>query len=300
MTPSHKPQWQTYASAIASGVLGDWLSERKNPLAVRTGLYQHGRPVVLERGHLSQVWPHATSRIALFVHGLTELESIWDYPRQPGVSYASLLAEEFGITPLFLRYNSGQAIPESGQQLDLILRRLAEHWPVALEEINLVGHSMGGLVIRAACHQGEVGEARWIPHVQRCVYLGSPHQGAPLARLAHHSAKLLRTLPRDYVRVPGEILDLRSQGIRDLQRGRIHPEGHTPAMLASARHYAVSGSLARHPHNPVNWLLGDALVPERSARGLQTLTDHAHFPGIGHIGLTHHSDVYLTLRRWFS
>ena len=62
-----------------------------------------------------------------------------------------------------------------------------------MREILLVGHSMGGLVIRSACHYGSEDGAPWVRHVRHVFYLGSPHLGAPLARVAGlaagHSAR---------------------------------------------------------------------------------------------------------------
>ncbi len=70
-----------------------------------------------------------------------------------------------------------------------------DRWPVELEEIALVGHSMGGLVARSACHLGAVRGDRWTRLVRQTVTLGSPHMGAPLEQLVHRGSAHLHKLP---------------------------------------------------------------------------------------------------------
>ncbi len=50
--------------------------------------------------------------------------------------------------------NTGLHISDNGRRLAELLDRLDGCWPVPVEEILLVGHSMGGLINRSACHYG--------------------------------------------------------------------------------------------------------------------------------------------------
>ncbi|WP_404366133.1 esterase/lipase family protein [Marinobacter sp.] len=291
--------WQDYTSAILNGFLGDWLEHRANPLAIEMQVLHEGTPV-----NPAQPGPdQARQTIVIMVHGLTELESIWDFPGLPGVHYGTLLSEFLGATPLSLRYNSGRPIHRNGEDLARTLETLIEHWPVPVEKVVLIGHSMGGLLIRSACHFAEAAGHEWTERVDSCVYLGCPHDGSWLATLAHGTAGRMRKQTRDYLKVIGEVLDLRSAGIRNLSRGDIlQQEGEQPPLLANARHFAISGLLARQKENPVNLMFGDALVQENSARGGEQkgweLAGYACFPGINHIGLTRHPRVYQQLREW--
>ncbi|WP_203142115.1 esterase/lipase family protein [Marinobacter mangrovi] len=301
MPSSPLAHWQHQASAILSGLLGDWLASRGNPLAIDMQLYRHGRPLVLDE--LIQDGQAPRRSLVILVHGLTELESIWDFPGQPGTNYATALCEGLGAEPLSLRYNTGRAIPDNGRALAQQLDALVAAWPVPVENLLLIGHSMGGLLIRSACHYGEAAGYDWIRAVDSCVYLGSPHDGAWLARLAQGGAGVLQALPRDYLKAIGDVIDLRSVGIRNLNRGQItdQPE-EQPPLLATARHYAICGLLGRHRANPANWLFGDALVHEDSARGHHQpgwqLTDQATLAGIDHIRLAHHPAVLAQLEDW--
>ena len=92
-------------------------------------------------------------------------------------------------------------------------------WPVEVEEIALVGHSMGGLVARSACYHGvELGHD-WVGRVRHVVSLGTPHMGAPLAQGVHYAAHALHAVPE--TRPFARFLRRRSAGIRDLRQGSL-------------------------------------------------------------------------------
>ncbi|MEX0603241.1 MAG: hypothetical protein WD623_00130 [Marinobacter sp.] len=293
--------WQDHTSAILSGFLGDWLEHRANPLAVDLQIRHQSLPLCL--AHPQVDGPERT--LIVMVHGLTELESIWDYPGKPGINYGTQLADMLDATPLCLRYNSGRAIYRNGEALSEALDTLVTHWPVPVEKLILVGHSMGGLLIRSACHAGTRAERGWTALVDSCVYLGSPHEGSWLAKAAHSAAGLMNRQSRDYLKAVGDVLDLRSEGIRNLSRGEVlSDQQDMPPLLPGARHFAISGLLANHPNHPVNKLFGDALVLDTSARGTHQpgwqLTATACFPGLDHIRLTHHDKVYQQLKEWLA
>ena len=46
----------------------------------------------------------------------------------------------------------------------------------------LFGHSMGGLVARGACHYGALARHEWLGRLDKLVFVGTPHHGAPLER----------------------------------------------------------------------------------------------------------------------
>lgn len=293
--------WQDQLSAIASGFLGDWLESRDNGLAVPMQLRQGNTVLNPEAPTVAE--PRST--VVVLIHGLTELETIWDYRGQPGHHYGTDLAPQMDANALTLRYNSGRPIWRNGQDLADVLEALINHWPVPLKNLVLIGHSMGGLMIRSACHFGQMANQQWTQAVDSCVYLGSPHDGSWLARAAHGTADRLSAMPRDYLRIIGEFIDLRSAGIRNLSRGEILEKAETlPPLLPNSKHYAVAGLLLRNTDNPINTLFGDALVQESSARGAERpgwhLTDFACFPGIDHIRLTHDQRVYQQLEAWLT
>ena len=101
---------------------------------------------------LEVAFPEATSKVAVFLHGLGENEESWRlHADRHGLgtesTYGSRLAEDFGYTPVYLRYNTGLHISENGQHLTSLLDDVVAAWPTPVTELILVGHSMGGLVV---------------------------------------------------------------------------------------------------------------------------------------------------------
>ena len=197
---STTPRGSAMLAAI-NGLMGDVLereeSDLQEPMAVRVS----GQVVAPEPGALAQAFPEATPHLVVFLHGLMETEFAWRLgSARQGGTYASRLAADLGCTPVDVRYNSGRHISENGRSLAELLEALVEAWPVEVERIALVGHSMGGLVARSACHYASADEARWTRRVRHVVSLGSPHMGAPLEQAVHvgerrRSARCRRSVP---------------------------------------------------------------------------------------------------------
>src|SRR5262249_20248911 len=146
--------------AAVNGLIGDSLAREGSVLAVEMGFRVDGEPVSsLDPGR----------RPVVFVHGLGETEFAWG--REP---YGARLP---GRTALYVRYNTGLHISENGAALDALLSSLPD-----FDELAIVGHSMGGLVARSACHQGAQRGAEWASRVRHVISLGTPHMGAPLAQ----------------------------------------------------------------------------------------------------------------------
>ena len=101
------------------------------------------------------------------------------------------LARDLGFTPIYLRYNSGRHVSENGRDLAALLERLEAEWPAPIEELAIVGYSMGGLVARSACHAGEAASHGWRDRLRTLVCLGTPHHGSPLERWGNLVDRLL-------------------------------------------------------------------------------------------------------------
>ncbi len=247
-----------------------------------------------------------TPRLVVFVHGLFETELAWGFGGGP--SYGERLAADAGFSPLTVRFNSGLHISENGLLLADLLAATFDDWPVGVEQIALVGHSLGGLVARSACHQAaERGDA-WAGKVTHVVSLGSPHTGAPLAEGVHLAGAALRALPE--TRPFAGFLLRRSAGIRDLRRGSLveedwrdcDPDALRAAacrelpLLDGATHCFVAATITANAGHPVARALGDWLVLESSAthRAQETL----HIGGAHHLALLNHPRVYERLREW--
>lgn len=106
---------------IALGALnrafGDGLHARGNELALRMTLRRDGRDLVITHEGLADVFPGATPRLAVFVHGLCETDDAWRLGADRHVPYGPRLHAELGYSPLYLRYNTGRHVSENGRQL---------------------------------------------------------------------------------------------------------------------------------------------------------------------------------------
>lgn len=289
--------------AAVNGFLGDRLAEEHPELAIPMAVRVGASDVPLDEAGLKAAFPDATGEIAVFLHGLGENDDSWNLRRaERGGTYGSRLAEETGWSPVYLRANTGLPIAENGVALASLLDRLVEAWPHEVRRIALVGHSMGGLIMRAACavHTAALTSRRpWTDRVTNVVTLGTPHLGAPLERLVNAGARTLGILPES---APfGRILEYRSVGILDLRRGLAADVQHLP----HARYHLVAATLAGSHRHPVSEVFGDLLVRFPSAVGQPRRgsamfpgADVLHVPGTGHFGLLNHPDVYHALKGW--
>ena len=290
-----------FLSSAVNGLIGDRLDRDRPRLAIPMAVRSAGRDVPPERDALAAAYPGASGRVVVLLHGLCENEEFWDLHRdEVGTTYAETLAAA-GWTPVLLRANTGLSLRENGVALTALLQRLVEEWPVEVERVALVGHSMGGLVMRAAAAVATRVEVPWTGLVSDVVSLGAPHLGAPLAAYVGHGSKALARLPE--AAAFGRILDWRSVGVHDLVVGLAED---VPA-LPHARYRLVSATLTASPRHPVGAFLGDLLVRTPSAygrrRGRPDLFPGAetlHVPRADHFDLLNHPDVHDALRRWLA
>ena len=221
----------------------------------------HGADVEPEPESLAAAYPEATGRLVVFLHGLCENESYFQRHRErTGTTYAEMLAG-LGWTPLMLRANTGLPLRENGAALTALVQRVVEAWPVPVTRIALVGHSLGGLVIRAAGAVASEVEEPWSGAVSDVITLGTPHLGAPIAWGIGHGSRGLGRLPE--TAAFGRILDWRSRGVHDLVAGLA--EDVPP--LPHARYHLVAATLTASQRHPVGDVVGDLLVRPRSAYG---------------------------------
>ena len=190
------------ALAILNATLGDELAGHGSPLAIPMAVRRGRADVAPRRDALEAAFPDATSKVAVFVHGLGETEESWRlHADRHGCgtdsTYGSRLAHDLGYTPVYLRYNTGLHISENGRHLTTLLDDVVAAWPVSVDELILVGHSMGGLVARSACHYAQQRSHSWVSTLRHVFYLGSPHLGAGLEQWVSRLSIVLGTTRRE-------------------------------------------------------------------------------------------------------
>jgi pimeloyl-ACP methyl ester carboxylesterase len=313
---SSTPYGSAVIAAIA-GLRGDALEEEGSPLAQPMAVRVAGEPVALDPEAIASAFPAATRRIVVFVHGLMTTEFSWALGGRE--RFGDRLARDIGCTPVHVRYNSGRHISENGRSLSELIEQLLAAWPVEVDEIALVGHSMGGLVARSACCHAAEADADWARLVKQSVSLGTPHMGAPLEQAVHVLSAGLARLPE--TRPFANFLRRRSGGIRDLRRGSLVDEDWRDCdpdalrgaacaeipLLEGATHCFVSATVTRSDRHPVGRLIGDTLVLKPSASGRSRtrripFEDEygMHLGKASHFALLYHPAVYEKLRGWLT
>lgn len=306
------------ALAALNAVAGAGLAAEGDALAITMAVRHNGRDVPVHADHLARAFPEATPAIAVFLHGLGENENAWKL-RAGGesITYGSRLAIDAGLTPVYVRYNTGRHISDNGGELSGLLATLVDVWPVEVERLVLIGHSMGGLVARSACHLGSTEGRKWTHLTSDVVYLGSPHGGARLARSARLVASALSKLPE--TRAWAAPLDA-SPGIRDLRHGYISADdwaacdagacledhGSNIPLLPTVNHYAVSATVVADPQTRAGRVVGDLLVQPASAHGRRpgghhlSFLDRVNVAGRHHFSLLNDTEVYRAMRSWLA
>jgi pimeloyl-ACP methyl ester carboxylesterase len=310
--------------AALNGAVGDYLHRQTNELDLGMKLRHRDAYLALERDELAALITEPTPRCAIFVHGLGASEWSWCWNAvsnhgSPEVNFGTLLHDDLGYVPFFARYNSGRHVSENGRLLAAAVQRLHEAYPAPLEEILLIGHSMGGLVVRSACHYAQTEGRTWVERVRRVFSLGSPHQGAPAEKASHLAGAILHSIDLPSTRIPAELLRRRSSGIKDMRLGSVVDEdwlGRDPdalsadgcaevPLLDSVAYHFLSATVTRDPEHPLGQLVGDILVRVPSAsgpvmRGGDFAIRTRSYGGVLHHELQNHPDVYAQIRQWLS
>lgn len=308
------------ALAAINGVMGDRFRANDNPLAINMGFYHRNRPLALTTQQFETADHSLSGRLIVFIHGLSSHEQMWAFPQDQEptelVSYGSLLMQEQGVTPLYLRYNSGLHISDNGRLLAALLEELLEVYPEPVEELVLVGHSLGGLLIRSACHYGKQDNCKWHEPLSKAIYLGTPHHGVPWQSLATNmllrwSGSSNRVIQKLYSFYEGRSASVRD--IVDMALIEEHWQSEEPskplAWSEDIEHFFIAGSINEDPNHLISHAFGDVLVPIGSAHARSALHGHmpappnlqqnsALVPGVKHIALAHNNEVYAQLQQW--
>ena len=308
--------------AALNGVLGDYLASIDNPLAVSMQWRSQGMLLEAEKAALAAAFPKVSGKVLVLVHGLCMNDQQWlRQGGNRGHDHGAALARDLGYTAVYLRYNSGLHISANGREFTAMLESLMASWPVPVEELVILTHSMGGLVARSAIHYGKIAGHRWPKQLRSLVFLGTPHHGAPLERGGHWVDTILGVSP--YTAPFARLGKIRSAGITDLRFGdlrdedwqgheqhkRTKAEKHALPLPADTRCYAVAATTGKRKGDLSDRVLGDGLVPLSSALG-----QHANpaldlaIPAerqwvsyeMNHMDLLSAVDVYARIKQWLA
>jgi hypothetical protein len=304
--------------AALNGVLGDYLAASSNALAIPMRLRRDGVPLPVERQALAAAIPQPSSKLLVLVHGLCLNDLQWG---RQGHDHGEALARDLGYTPVYLHYNTGLHISTNGRAFADLMDALVAQWPVRLQGLAIVAHSMGGLVARSACHYGAAAGHGWLRPLRKLVFLGTPHHGAPLERAGNRVDVLLEKTP--YTAPFARLGKIRSAGITDLRHGNLldedwegqdrfaHSQDRRRAVpLPESVHCcALAASTGQTAGDISERVVGDGLIPLDSAlgrhrdpaRGL-SLPESCQWVGydMNHLDLLSRPEVYEQIRRYLA
>ena len=296
--------------AALNGVLGDHLLLRDNSLAIPMHFRIDGQ--ILTDTQLIEAIKQSDGKLLVMIHGLCMNDLQWC---RDGHDHGAELAKESGMTAIYLHYNTGLHISDNGKQFAALLESLMSLSDRQLE-INIVAHSMGGLVSRSAFHFAEISDYKWPQKLKNLVFLGTPHHGAALEKAGNWIDLILGA--HSYTVPFARLVKVRSSGITDLRYGNVQEsdwntterfefkgDKRDPMPLPeSVKCFAVATSA----NESINYPFGDGLVTIKSALGEhQNPAFSLRFPDaqkwvgtdINHMQLLNDSDVYQQLKNWF-
>lgn len=303
------PQREAVLAAL-NGVLGDHLAANQNPLTIPMRLRRDGQPLELTRESLAAAIPEPGGKILLLAHGLCLNDLQW---RRKGHDHGAALAADAGYTPIYLHYNTGLHLSTNGRAFAELIEELLQAWPAPVDELVILGHSMGGLVTRSACHYGKLAGHDWLRHLRKLVFLATPHHGSPLERGGNRIDLVLGASP--YTAALARLGKIRSAGITDLRHGSLLDEDweqQRPATVPlpeGVQCYAIGAALPPKTKRRSAQILGDGLVPLSSALGQHadpgrnlSFAESRQWTGYGmnHFDLLERRDVYERIRQWLT
>ena len=315
-----------HAEAHINGFYGDYLVRQRNPLDLGMTLRLDGQVLPLSHAAMEQALPNATGRLCIFLHGLFCTEWSWsiaaeEFHGDPASTLGSMLRDELGYTPLYVRYNSGRHISENGRALSKLLTRLVAVYPGDVDEIVLIGHSMGGLIARSAAHYGATHRDVWSDKLTSVFCIAAPTLGSPVEQAAGLLGGLLSSFDRVGTQVPAQLIKTRSAGIKDLRHGYTLDEewqgkdvddplvNHRLRLplVDGVGYYFIASTVTENPNHPVALLVGDLLVRLPSAMGqaaqpARRVEFHAgrKLKGISHFHLANHPQVYGSVKEFLT
>lgn len=219
--------------------------------------------------------------------------------------WKNFTGHEKDLSVLHVRYNTGLHISQNGLALAQLLEELQKHFHP--KTLYLAGHSMGGLVIRSACYYGTEKRHSWVSKVGVIFLIAVPNAGAPLEKFSHVTSLVLRKIAKWYLGEIGDILEQRSNGIKDLRHGSMLEEDWNPKLSKAGKgertpvppihgiaYHILVGTLLSDENSLLAKYFGDGLVTQHSAVGvtlMKTATVQT-FPNTGHNSILNNPDVH--------
>ena len=304
--------------SVLNGVIGDYLVKTENPLQINMQFRNQTKAINLDIESLAKAYSTINGKILLMVHGSCMNDIQWT---RNDHNHGTSLAEELHKTPIYLHYNSGLHISTNGKRFNALLEDLVLNWPVPVEELNIIAHSMGGLVARSALHYGLQQESLWVKHLKKIVFLGTPHHGSPLEQAGNYLDAVLEAVP--YAKPFARLGKIRSAGVTDLRYGNLLDEDwqnqdrfkiqrdkrQNVLLPKNVECYSIAAVTGKASKSRSSLLLGDNMVSVKSALGQHKNPDkNLYFKKKNtyisyeskHLDLLNNPKIYKKIKKWMA
>ncbi|MGK0448767.1 MAG: pimeloyl-ACP methyl ester carboxylesterase [Polaribacter sp.] len=262
--------------SVLNGVIGDYLEEKENPLKITMQFRYQSKTLAIDPKSIKAAYPKVNGKILLMIHGSCMNDLQWT---RKDHNHGKIIATELNKTPIYLKYNSGLHISSNGKNLNNLLEELVKNWPVPIEEIVIIAHSMGGLVSRSALYYGEKNQKKWTKHVKKIVFLGTPHHGSYVERTGNYLDLILESI--HYAKPFARLGKIRSAGVTDLRYGNLIDEDwkddnrfeikndkrRNIQLSKQIEFYTIAAVIGNETTSLSTQILGDTLVDVKSALG---------------------------------
>ena len=266
---------------IINGLHGDEMEKKGHPALVKMSVRFKSRDIPPGKiKDFIDLKKHG-GKLILFLHGLMNDETIWQSEKKDTLKrLGTFIESQNKANVLYIRYNTGRHISENGRNLSCLLELIEDLYENDIVEINIIAHSMGGLVTRSAGHYATVLNHNWIKKLKKVFLIGVPNDGSYLARTAYMAQYFLRKLDPTKHDEYARLFDIRSNGIKDLSFGFMVDEDWMDPLfekqksrkatkiypLTGVDYYLIAATVAdQNQKNKFFTFFGDGLVEKESA-----------------------------------
>ena len=276
----NKTQDTKHLLPILNGLNGDVFEENNDPLTIKFSFRHENKDIPLNQLSEFYDFQQYNGKICILIHGLMGDEYMWKaMDDEDGENkIGDFLEKNKTAHTIYLRYNTGLHISENGRALSNLLDQLINQYGNKIKQINLIGHSMGGLVIRSAGYYADIQRQRWTEKLKTIFLIGVPNEGSYLAQIGFFVGHVFRKMDFSYNDYIAKFMDVRSNGIKDLSYAYLTDDDWLNENSGDLDKYTVSkvrpvpgvkyyliGGILGKKNNILSSYFGDGLVGSESA-----------------------------------
>ncbi len=274
-----KAQETGHIAAILNGLNGDILEENNDPLAIKMHFRYRNKDISVDKLVDYYDFNQFDGRVCILIHGLMGDEYMWKKIKANDENkIGDWLEKNENQHVLYLRYNTGLHISENGRALSNLFEEFMNQYGNKIKQLVLIGHSMGGLLIRSAGYYADIQRQNWLERLKTIFLIGVPNKGSYLAQIGFFVGHIFRKIDISHDDYIAKFMDVRSNGIKDLSFAYLTDddwlnknsgdlENYTVSKvrpISGVKYYLIGGILGKK-NNILSSYFGDGLVGSTSA-----------------------------------